>query len=398
MRSIAERRRRVKSAETEKKRKIEEKKQTMEKKTKQAKYSIRSYAHRLRSLLKPGLATTKRALRLLKRMTGQTQIDCPSRLTDAEAVEFLRELFRHKDSDHLIINFNALGFAHPLATLLTAIGIRDLLRQRESASRKTSTIKLNEHNEAISYLKFIGFFRLAGLNEGKAPGAAPGGARYVPITILQKNNLPGQGVLQERIETQSIRLSAVIHQRKGNMLRPDMLSYCIREAIRNAFEHAETDKCFIMAQRWSGGTTEIAIADKGVGLLHTLRQAHNVTNAEQALSLALKPGISQNIEPYNNDPWQNSGFGLYVLSELGARLGNFAIASDNLILLKNEGREVLKPLPIRGTAIKLQINPSKIYFPALLEQIVTQGEKEAQNIPGARHSASKSSKAATPLR
>ena len=44
-----------------------------------------------------------------------------------------------------------------------------------------------------------------------------------------------------------------------------MVSYCLREVIRNVFEHAQTDTCTVMAQRYSDGAAEIAIIDNGMG-------------------------------------------------------------------------------------------------------------------------------------
>jgi len=117
----------------------------------------------------------------------------------------------------------------------------------------------------------LGFLRLWGLSAGNPPAQARGNERYLPITVITRQELEGASKhqpFQQEIDRQSDRLAAVIFPGEENEGPHIMLSYCLREIIRNAFEHADVDECFVMAQRWSDGVAEITIADRGMGIFN----------------------------------------------------------------------------------------------------------------------------------
>ncbi len=153
-----------------------------------------------------------------------------------------------------------------------------------------------------------------------------------------------------------------------------MLSYCFREIIRNAFEHAKVEKCSVMAQHWANGFTEIAIADRGIGILDSLGQAYSVSDAPTALNLALQPGVSSALHMDMDSQWANTGFGLYLVSELGRRYGNFSIISSEYFLSPARA-DISQPIPLKGTLVKLRLNTADAdYWPNILESIVKEGE------------------------
>ena len=168
-----------------------------------------------------------------------------------------------------------------------------------------------------------------------------------------------------------------------------MLGYCLRETVRNVFEHAETDSCALMAQKYANDDVEIAIADRGVGVLSSMRRAHKLSSAIDALRLAIRPGMSGTVEVEQSGPWDNSGFGLYVLSQLGRQHGSFAITSSGASLIIGFGEESAVIANTPGTVIKLRVSVSDAeYFPNRLQQIVDEGEREVAAGTGQHRSAS----------
>jgi hypothetical protein len=278
--------------------------------------------------------------------------------------------------------------------MVSALGIRDLIRQRHALGLITHVAGHQTLYGATSYLRHFGYFQFIGVDAGNHPNAAPGSGSYLPITrIGLEEFIPENGVLQEQITDHARRLASVIYPNGVDISRVDMLTFCLREIIRNSFEHAQVSECYVMAQRWSNGIAEISIADEGVGLAQSLSQAHSIQSARAAIRLAIKPGISCITCPLNDDKWQNSGFGLYVVSEVGSRLGSFSILSNESMLYLGNGRSDWVATPSRGTIVKLRANTNDAeYFPNLLSQIVTEGERLAKEIPGARPSASKGSR------
>ncbi len=340
-------------------------------------------------------AALRAATRWCRAMSSGLVVECPSQLGDEHVGWFLRELSAHKDEPTLTIDFSSVQFALATAVLLTAIGIREVREYRKRNGLPSVRVRIDRSHEAISYLMHVGFFQCVGAHVGKGVGEAPGGGRYIPITILREDEIPGEGILQDRLDHYSRRLAAVITTGRPGVGRATMLSYCLREAIRNVFEHADAPECFIFAQRWQGGETEIVIADEGIGVLRSMSRAHSVARPHEALRLALKPGVSGAGEPKSDSRWANSGFGLYVLSELGSRLGTFAIASDGLMFRRRQpdGLEGMAMMPVRGTTVGLHVNTSTAGdFSALLGEIVAQGEREAERLPGATRKASGMSK------
>ena len=102
-------------------------------------------------------------------------------------------------------------------------------------------------------------------------------------------------------------------------------------------------------------------------------------------------------QPQHRGEWDNSGFGLFVLSELGHEAGEFTLASNGRYIQIQRG----VPLPrfdgvqVSGTAIKLLVDlESAEYFPNRLQQLVQRGEQAHYQATGITKHASKRSKSA----
>lgn len=324
------------------------------------------------------------------------QIFLPRQLDQACVLKFIRELQQRTNDPGLAIDFRIVEYAFPFPTLVVAVAIRDFIEKRNALGLRTPILGVDYERGALSYLKFFGFFRFLGMPTGNAPNQAPGGERYLPITIITKRQLeanPGPSAIQREIDALSDRLAQIIFPPDTHPGPAMILSYCFREVIRNAFEHAEVEECFVMAQKWGNGDAEIAIADRGIGIFEALRSTHVVTTADEALKLALLPGITSATHRAVGSEWDNSGFGLYVTSELGRRYGEFSIISSNRVLYSNDRSIVIEETPLLGTVVKLKISTRDAdYFPNILGSIVRDGEKIAGKLDGAVKSASMKSK------
>ncbi len=171
------------------------------------------------------------------------------------------------------------------------------------------------------------------------------------------------------------------------------MQYCLREVIRNVFEHGETDSCTVLAQRYADGIAEIAIIDEGIGIHSSLSHSMPIATEDEALRLAMMPGVSRVTHPQGGE-WGNSGFGLYIISELGRELGEFILASSGRYRCLRSRSPHIKSgeLRLTGTAVKLVVNLEHAdYFPNRLQSIVQRGEQEHQLEHGVVKSASKRS-------
>ncbi|MFZ5841967.1 MAG: ATP-binding protein [Pseudomonadota bacterium] len=246
------------------------------------------------------------------------RLSCPQTFSDENVLRFLQVLESATLTPDAYIDFKPIRFVYPFPTLASALGVRKFVRERKRLGLRTLPIGSDSKDAAISYLRYIGFFKFIGVDSGNNPGRAPGSSRYLPITVLKRSELLSQKIrnesIQDVIDSQSDRLARVLFPEPENEGPSIMLSYCFRELIRNVFEHAEVDTCIAMAQRWQNGEAEIAIADEGIGFLSSLRKSYMVESPDEAIRLAMLPGYSSGLTRATGSRWDNSGYGLYDLA------------------------------------------------------------------------------------
>lgn len=328
------------------------------------------------------------------RQTRHTVI-LPEQLDELGARTFLQALSDYANEPHVAIDFSPLEFVYPFSTLLIAAGLNEFITHRRAHGLAIPSA-IYGSSKGVKYLMHLGFFQFVGINRGRQTNIDPGSSRYLPITIITRPELEQAGNgngWQEHMQPYAQRLAEVLFPDEGEVEQADMLKYCLREIIRNVFEHARIDRCVAVAQRWSNGFSEVAIIDRGVGILESLRESHPVTTVEQAIEQALRPGISRLGAQAQSGEWGNSGFGLYVLSELGRRQGDFAIATNERLCHITQTGTAWLDIPFSGTAVKLKIYTGDAeYFPNLLQQIVQAGEAIAAHDARTIKSASETSK------
>jgi hypothetical protein len=324
-------------------------------------------------------------------MTVMERIFLPPQLDAPSAIQFAHDLPRQLNAEAVIIDFTHLAGAEPFGMLLAGAALRSFFRQRQGQGIGADGVRGGD--AAHEYLAHLGFFQWLGLPVGKAPGAAAGGANWMPITVLTRTEFEKRmretlRPLGHVVQVESERLARLVTQKNEQKINAP-LAYCFREVIRNVFEHAQTDRCAVCAQKWGDGRVELAIVDAGRGIRRSLEEKHSISSDTEALKQALRPGVSRDLSNDPDDRWGNSGFGLYVLSELGKALGVFRIVSGDAVLAIERNATAVARTLLSGTAVQLRLKPSKgINFAELIDSIVTLGEKAAGEMPDCRASAS----------
>ena len=298
-------------------------------------------------------------------------------------------------------------WVQPLGMLLSIAGIRSF---RNSNKEIPFIFSTNNECKALDYASHMGFFKAISemIKIGNEPGQALGNENYIPITIIdfdalwKKDIADGNiGTLNETIERESKRLSKVLC--RSNVDLQKLFTYIIRELLRNIPEHAESHKAYICAQYWQNNSlAEIAIADEGIGIKNSLRKnnVHKdyIYSNIDALECAIKPGISQSFSPSTkikkDDTWTNSGFGLYMTSEICKKLnGEFWIISGDKALEIDSKEKKIHNTFLEGTAIGIKFNASHIQnAQQLITETAKQGEEIAKTIRNAFQNASEPSK------
>lgn len=293
--------------------------------------------------------------------TPNAVVTFPVKCLDLDgSLEAARDLWALPTGADYVIDFGPLKWLEPFGMLYFARQLRTFADQRKPSRCQA----INHHNHG--YAAHMGFFQSFGLKFGNEAGAASGSTVYIPITELNIRTLhieagQSQVLVQEIIERHCAKLAAVLARNEGGALQ-HTLGYSLREILRNVIEHSNADSIWYAAQYWPAKQlVELSILDQGLGVRTTLsRNPHlGINNDEDAMRLALKPGVSgrayEGGPKLRDDAWANSGYGLFMTSQICARGGSFAVCSGDRGLLLTAEDEKVFDAGFAGTAIRLCI-------------------------------------------
>lgn len=284
----------------------------------------------------------------------------------------------------LKIDFTHYAENNPFGNLMIINAIRAIQKRNRIVCKP---------RENAGYLEHIGFYQACGFQIGREVGEAKPNSNYMPIT-----EIPLENNFYQVIDQRANQLAATLQFDKS---LEKMLSYFFVETIRNAFEHAETTHVLVAAQKWpTQNLVEIAISDTGCGVGESLSKFF-ATDEVNLLRLACKPGVSAKSNYRyleKDDPWRNSGYGLYIMKELAlAYCGSFIIASGNYALqysadeYATEKEEILNT-EYQGTTIGIRFRTDTVnQFEKVRDRITMIGELRSEQIKGAIRTASRSS-------
>ena len=182
------------------------------------------------------------------------------------------------------------------------------------------------------------------------------------------------------IELASEELALTLTQNADSPVN-DTLRFCIREIIRNTFEHSKSDAVWVCGQYWpTKNSTEIAIMDEGQGILNSLRlnRHYDVSSDIDANKLALQPGVSRmfGIRQDPDDPWQNSGYGLFMSSSLCTIGGHFIISSGADTTFVDSQHQQHYQSSTQGTIICLSLKTDNVdNLSTVLKKLSRKGEE-----------------------
>ena len=272
-----------------------------------------------------------------------------------------------KEATEFVFDFGNVVHVEPFPMLLLSSEIA-ALRMRFPDARF-----ICRKHEKMTYAAHMGFFRSFGVEFGKRPGQASGSSSYIPMTLLNCEDIEREATqrsraLQEGIEDHSKRLAEVLCKSTSGALF-DTLAYSMREIMRNVVEHSKSNRLGICAQHWpSKNRVEVAILDRGIGVRQSIQHNPHIdaSDDKRALNYALMPAVSGTVfkgaRRQPKGPWVNSGFGLYMTNRICRNGGNFFIASGDtgmLLTSKGEGKRYY-PAQFSGTAVRMVIRTKEI--------------------------------------
>ena len=305
------------------------------------------------------------------------------------ALSLSRELWSLPQCAAYEIDFSGLKWIQPFGMLYFSRQLKAFIDVRQPADFKF--LGYTEHSDAAH----MGFFQSFGLNFGNAAGAASGSATYIPITELNIRELhieagQSQREVQEIIEQRCGVLANVLSQSRGGPLH-ETLTFSLREILRNVTEHSNADSIWFAAQYWPKlHKVELSILDEGMGIQKSLSRNPHLTieSDEDALRQSLMPGISGRAfaggPVQRNSEWANSGYGLYMTSQICVKGGSFLICSGEDALLFSKGGERKLSSGLKGTALCLIIETRELEnLNEALATLNAMGSAIAKTLPAA---------------
>lgn len=315
----------------------------------------------------------------------ESEVCFPVRRLDLQgALEAGAALSALPRADCYVVDFDPLEWVEPFGMLYFARQLRAFADSVKPARCRAV------HHEKHGYAAHMSFFQSFGLSFGNNVGQGAGNDRYIPITCLKIRDLHIEacqnGVdVREVLEARASRMAKVLaHGESGQVQQT--LTYSLREILRNVIEHANADHIWYCAQYWpTKRLVELSILDEGKGIAAALsRNPHlSISSDIEALRLSLLPGISgvafEGQKHVRNDHWANSGYGLFMTSQLCARGGSFLLCSGDTALLIEGEKEVIRPSRFGGTAIRMGL-----YVPEIrgLSEALHELNKKGKEIAG----------------
>jgi hypothetical protein len=305
-------------------------------------------------------------------------IKVPSELTFPNTRKFCEYLDDIEEDEKFTFDFAWLATVEPFGMLLVGAKIRQFMRKYPDAKYYDKNFK---HH---SYAANMGFFKSINQDYG---GTLYGNCNYIPITKINVSKLLADSKdkrehVVDTVERESARLSVVLS--KGNKELGKILTYSIREIMRNIVEHSEADHIWFAAQYWpTKNRVEVAILDEGIGIRRSLRKNPRlqIKSHEDALLLSLEPGITRKTTTRfdQDDPYANTGFGLYMTSRICKDGGDFVVCGGKRILALHKRGNYFFSTSFSGTAIRMRLTISRLEkLEEILPVLIKEGEKTAR--------------------
>lgn len=316
----------------------------------------------------------------------------PARVDSLSAVRLVSAIIEAAESDQVVMDFARQPVLDPFGMLLVTCVVRSL--------RETGVKFVLTNADRHSYAAHIGF--LAQFDESYAAptDGERENERYIAIRAITRQELATEAnatraaYMGDVIEDFSYRLARLLTQ-DGPRVLVDALSYCLREVIRNSYEHSGADEILVCAQyRPTANRVDLAFADRGLGVLKTLRRNRRVEVESHidALKVALMPGISGSPPSRwdKDNPWANSGYGLFMTHRICREGGAFTMCSGDALLRLSGGRTMERTIAQVGTVVGMTIMLDLLATldKPRLSEMAAEGSKIAKTLKGANVTAS----------
>lgn len=295
-------------------------------------------------------------------------------LPNSANLQNITGIFRHMDlSDPGVLEFSMHPkwvAVHPVVIAMTACLATKV---RESGGRVVGEAS---QVPTLNYLLRMKLFDYLGIDPNKEIHEHEEAGRFIPITQIRTAD-----ELRESITN----LIPLLH---APAAVADPIKYVFSEMVRNVLEHSNSPVgAFVCAQYYrESKRIAIGIADAGVGVLRSMEHYHQVRTSEEAVRLALQPGITGTTRRIGGNQF-NAGAGLFFTKSIAVLSRNrfFLYSGDSMFRLMqtrkryepelhsdpiNDPHKFVNAPNWQGTIVGIDLNIEQgVEFAELLSQI-----------------------------
>lgn len=309
------------------------------------------------------------------------EVFVPVNITYTTALEFSNELKQVSLSEarRVVIDFRnfarGTGRIEPFGALFIINCIRGFINEIRQSGGTVSIYYLEEQKIRNTYARSLRFYSSLGIQIGQTPDMDyEGSASDNFIPIMKTDMSAVKKSVDEHREIKYISRQIATVASRGNDELFEYINYSVIEILRNVAEHSESNHLWYAAQYWSSDNcVEVCIMDEGIGIQDSLREEVG-EDEENVLKFSIVPGCSSKPTTHYTDHADNSGFGLYMISEMGKRNGDFIIASNGESLMLAGDSESHSICMNSGTIIRIRLKIDELEnYEIQREQLITEG-------------------------
>lgn len=198
------------------------------------------------------------------------------------------------------------------------------------------------------------------------------------VDSLLKESYENMEYVGETIEKKA---KVILKKYEFNIKYRNFYAYIMREVMRNVVEHSKSKELILLIYYDEQNEFGFKVIDNGIGIKKSLNSNPNykVVDDKTALAFAVRPGITRSWkrDPFRDDVWQNSGFGLYMVSNIMNNIkGRFEIISGNSGLEYRDGFLNIIDKKIKGTEVTVVFDKNKEFNTIkIINEISIEGSK-----------------------
>ena len=303
------------------------------------------------------------------------------RLNEIHALQVVADFALFDVGKSVRLNFSQTRHFEPFGMLLVGSAIRRLQAVASKVGTNVTVETTGIEDDGIA--AHLGFWRSIDVKIGREVNADAGKESYLPIRRIEvaelyKSSAGRDPLASGVIEECASGLAKILCRPRSKPLQ-EALTYSFRELIRNVVEHAMSPTIWVCGMSWpKRDFVQVAILDEGRGIRRSLadNEAFAFETDLKALEEAIRPDVSRNLGRQRSDEYlanweeqrhdrphsyfENSGYGLFLVSSLCREAGQFHVASGSAYLGFLGSAQLPGTTFHHGTAIRLVLEPTKV--------------------------------------